>query len=89
MYQMPIEFSDYELKQIAEIPDGYYRILTKSFKDIKIDRAVIIKLINMKTFDVYNVFGTKEIYYQLFENNSLNMIQKKDNTYQLYKHICN
>ena len=87
IYQVPIEFSDYQLKQIIDIPDGLYRILTKSFKAIKIDRAVVMKLINTQTFDIYNVFGTKEIYHQLFENNSLNMLHKQDDTYMLYQQI--
>ena len=87
IYQVPIEFSDYQLKQISSMPDAFYRIVEKSFKTIKNDRAIILKLINTQTFDIYNVFGTEEIYHQLFENNSLNTIHKKDNTYELYKHI--
>ena len=85
IHQIPIEFSDYQLKQIIDIPNGLYRILTKSFKVIKTDRAVIIELLSTQTFDIYNVFGTKEIYHQLFENNSLNMLHKQDDTYMLYQ----
>ena len=87
IYQVPIEFSEEQLEQIVNIPNGLYRILTKSFKTIKTDRAVIMELLSTQTFDIYNVFGTKEIYHQLFENNSLNMLHKQDDTYMLYQHI--
>ena len=75
------------MEEIIDIPNGLYRILTKSFKTIKTDRAVIMELLSTQTFDIYNVFGTKEIYHQLFENNSLNMLHKQDDTYMLYQQI--
>ena len=89
IYQVPIEFSEEQLEQIVNIPNGLYRILTKSFKTIKTDRAVIMELLSTQTFDIYTVFGNKQIYTQLFENNSLNMIHKQDDTYMLYRYIRN
>ena len=87
IYQVPIEFSEEQLEQIVNIPNGLYRILTKSFKTIKTDRAVMIELLSTQTFDIFTVFGNKQIYTQLFENNSLNMIHKQDDMYMLYQHI--